>query len=95
MKKSKSQAQRIHAKRRALQRYDLALNREQLDALVKRIQTGDNVTFVLKQSNRISHYELEIEGKKVRVVYDRERHNIVTFLPPIPPWDIQRDPVEW
>jgi hypothetical protein len=50
---------------------------------------------VLKQSLRISHYELLVGEKQVRVVYDRARKTIVTFLPLIEARDIQMDPVDW
>ena len=93
MKKNKAQAQRIHAKKRALERYDLDLNREKLEEIVKRIQSGVGIRMVLRQSLRISHYEMTVQEKLVRVVYDRQRKTVVTFLPVLGTADIQLDPL--
>jgi len=95
MKKNKAQCQRVHAKKRALERYDLDLNRDALEEIVSRIQNGVGIKMVLKQSLRISHYEMTVQEKLVRVVYDRSRKTVVTFLPLIPATDIQHDPVDW
>lgn len=77
---NKSQAQRIHAKRRAEERYGLALNRQDLRDVADSIQRGDAV-HVQTTSNRTSVHDVKHKGIKVRVVYDRIRHNVVTFLP--------------
>lgn len=79
--RTKSELQREHAKKRAMERYGLTLNREQYGELVKKIQRG-NARLMQKQSLRVSVWEIEIRGFKVLVVYDKKRHNIVTFLPP-------------
>lgn len=80
MARSKDIAERKHARRRALQRYDLDLRDEDLDLITGMIQTG-KATFVEKQSNRVSVFTLKFKEKDVKVVYDRQRQNIVTFLP--------------
>lgn len=78
--RSKRECERIHAKTRAYQRYGLILNREKLQAVVRDIKTG-KATFVEKQSLRVSVFDVLIEGQMCRVVYDRHRHEVVTFLP--------------
>jgi len=76
----KLHSQRRHAKRRASERYDLHLNRMDLKQLVTKIQNSDG-KFVESLSLRTAVWLLEHEGKPVKVVYDRNRKTIVTFLP--------------
>jgi hypothetical protein len=78
--RSKLRAQRKHAKRRALERYGLGLGRSDIAEVVKKIQAGEAV-FVEKQSGRVSVWDVEVGGKTARVVYDKLRKNIATFLP--------------
>lgn len=78
--KSKKHAQRTHAKLRAFQRYGWNFNRHEMNALKNRIQNGE-AHFVEKQSNRVSVFDIDINGETARVVYDRTRHQIITFLP--------------
>lgn len=77
---NKTQAQRIHASRRAAERYGMKFGRAEQREFVKAIQTGKS-TVIEKQSHRVTVHELIIEGEPVRVVYDRIRKTIVTFLP--------------
>lgn len=76
----KSVCQRIHAKRRAEERYALELNRDDLRNIVQRIQQNQ-ATHVEKQSHRVSVFDLTYNNIDVRVVYDKNRKTIVTFLP--------------
>ena len=73
---------RIHAKRRAFQRYNIMPNDEELDVLVKRIQERQQVTFVERQSDRVTVWDLDVLGTLCRVAYDGQRKMISTFLPP-------------
>lgn len=66
---------------RAMQRYGLALNRHDYQQLVKRIQRNEG-KFLLRESNRLTHWQIDVEGQDVVVVYDKKRATIVTFLPP-------------
>lgn len=77
---TKTRAQRIHARRRALERYELDLNRHDLREVVESIQAG-KATFVRRQSLRVSIWEVTVKGQACRVVYDKLRKTIVTFLP--------------
>lgn len=76
----KSVCQRIHAKRRAVERYSLDLNRQDLRNIVTVIQSN-KATPVEKQSHRVTVFDLTYNEVDVRVVYDKQRKTIVTFLP--------------
>lgn len=80
-KLSKAKSQRIHAKRRLYQRFDIEANRAYLETIVRLIQTGKSVP-VEKQSNRITKHEIILEGKKIHAVYDKLRKTVVTVLFP-------------
>lgn len=77
---NKKRSEREHAKRRALERYDLTFTKAIRYALLDKIKRSEG-TFLFRQSRRISIWEVEHENKKYRIVYDRNRKEIVTFLP--------------
>lgn len=79
----------MHAQRRAWERYGLAIDRGLYRHLIKIIQAG-NSTFLQKQTNRVSVHEVLYQDVTYRVVYDKSRKTIVTFLPPVDPVD--KDP---
>lgn len=70
-----------HFRMRLLQRYGIALG-DRYTSCNREVQEG-RATFDFKESNTRTHWTLEIEGKQVRVVYDRGRSALVTALPPI------------
>lgn len=82
----------MHAKRRALERYGITLNRHDMRALVELIQSG-RTEFVEHQSHRVSVHRVPLGTQMARVVYDRQRQTIVTFLPPEP--NNARPPASW
>jgi len=73
--------QRLHAKRRASERLGLTLNRNDFAELITMIQDGQS-TLERKISLRQSVRRLEWRGREIRLilVYDCNRHQIVTFL---------------
>lgn len=73
---SKRKAQRRHAKRRALERYGMVVGEHTLDDMVRKIQRGEG-EFVERQSHRVTLWK--VDGR--RVVYDKVRKTIVSFLP--------------
>lgn len=81
----KQRAQRRHARGRALERYGLEFGPATRDAVLRAIQTGRS-THVAKQSHRVSVHDVDVEGATVRVVYDRQRKEVVTFLRP--EWEV-------
>lgn len=79
---TKSKWEREHAKLRAYQRYDLSLNRKDLDAIAKMIQTNHrDAIFLKRQSNRVTLWMIIYRKKSLKAVYDGQRHQVVTFLP--------------
>ena len=79
-KGSKKDAQKLHAKHRALERYGITLNKTIFRTWIEQIQTGA-AKFLERQSNRVSVFEVSYEDKAIPVVYDRLRKTIVTTLP--------------
>ncbi len=77
---TKRQCEAIHSKRRALERYNLSLNRHDLRDIVSMI-TNNQATFLLKESNTRSHWLVVYKEKKLKLVYDKPRKMIITFLP--------------
>lgn len=77
---TKKQAQRIHAKKRFLERYRLDFTKELRREFVRIIQDG-RARCLATQSNRISIFSVPYEGRWFEVVYDKTRHQVVTCLP--------------
>ena len=76
---SKAKDQEAHALRRAYLRYGLRLTQHDLHTIRNEIQEGRS-TCVQTQSNRISVHDLVYKDVPVRVVYDKMRKTVVTFL---------------
>lgn len=72
----------IHAKRRAFQRYGIILTKTLRQRIINIIQSGDRNRFtpVRKQSLTRTVFDVPLDGKTFRVVYDTKRHAIATFL---------------
>lgn len=79
MQITKAEAQVIHAKRRAFERYGVQLNRKTYHAMVRMIQSG-KALFIRRRSNRVSLFYLVYQERAFKVVHDSKRHRIVTFL---------------
>ena len=77
---SKADAEFHHACRRALERYSLCLTRSSYTALCQQIRGGHGECLG-RQSNRLSVWRVSLNGQTYPVVYDKNRHLIVTFLP--------------
>ena len=58
---TKSDVQRLHAKRRALERFDIFLSDEEYRDLATSIRRG-KAEFVKKQSNRVSLHRVRLSG---------------------------------
>ena len=80
MAKSKEACQIRHAKLRAAERYNINLSDSQYQHLCNIIRKNGS-KIVYKQSNRVTIHQLEWDGKKMIVVYDKQRNTIVSFLP--------------
>lgn len=86
MSKNKADCQRIHATKRAKERFDLDLNSKDYDQLVNMIQKG-KAKFLRKQSNRVSLFNVNFKEQDMDIVYDKNRKTVVTFLYPNTPYD--------
>lgn len=76
---NKKKAERIHAKRRALERYNLNVTEEVRNVLKSKIVRGDG-TFIRRTSRRVSVWEVAVDAAVYKVVYDKQRKEIITFL---------------
>jgi hypothetical protein len=79
-RKTKSTAQRIHAFNRFKQRTGLHFTKEVRSKFITMIKNG-KTTCVQQQSLRITVHDVTYDGKVYRVIYDKNRENIVTVLP--------------
>lgn len=76
----KRKSQKVHAKRRFIQRFGLFLSDQQYEQIVRDIQS-QKAQFIEKQSNRVTLWRVIVEDNEVVVVYDKERKSISTVLP--------------
>ena len=72
--------QRIHAKKRILERYGIVLNQDSFFELVKQIR-NQIAKFVKRESSCRTQWIVYINGQEVPVIYDNNKRTIVTFLP--------------
>ena len=79
-RKTKSDRQIEHAKRRSRQRYGISLSDYDYLQIVKLIQ-DDKAEFLEHQTQRVAVYKVEYKGDLFIAVYDQQRENICTFLP--------------
>jgi hypothetical protein len=93
MIKSKTECQIIHTQKRALERYNLELEKEDIKNITKQIRTGD-AFFIEKQSNRRLMYAVNYQGAQMRVIYDSYRDNLATILPLQPKNSVKEKPEE-
>lgn len=76
----KARAQRLHAQRRARERFGISLSNRMYGEWIRMIQEGTAI-FVDRQSQRLTRWRVPInEEESVVVVYDRNRKSIVTVL---------------
>jgi hypothetical protein len=76
---SKNICERIHAKRRAYQRYGLSFNRKDYFNIINLIKTGKSKQ-ICKQSNTRSIKKVNYNNIDLYLVYDKLRGEIATFL---------------
>jgi hypothetical protein len=80
-KLTKAQAERVHAKKRAKERYNLDLNRFDLREIIQQISLKQ-AKLLENKTNRLALYQIDVKGISCKVIYDRQRKQIVTFLRP-------------
>jgi len=78
----KRHCQKIHAKRRFAERFNVSMSIGDIYELINSIQLGKS-TLLQKQSARISKHNVFCSklNKNVTVIYDCTRKTIVTVLP--------------
>lgn len=74
---TKTEALRLHFDRRCQERLGRVLDHKQL---VRDISQG-NIKFMMKQSNRVSVFILDIEEVIYRLFYDKSRQTCITIIP--------------
>ncbi|MFA5152736.1 MAG: hypothetical protein WC554_09270 [Clostridia bacterium] len=72
--------QRLHARRRARERYDLELTNADITRIVGAIRHGESVS-TKKLTNTRTLHVVNFNEQMMRVIYDNKRHNVCTFLP--------------
>jgi hypothetical protein len=78
----KKKSQKQHAQKRAIQRYGVPIGPKTYNELCQKVQKqGPECVFLERQSNRVSMFAVILEGNWVPIIYDKQRHTIVTFLP--------------
>jgi len=77
----KKYAQRVHAKNRLKERYQIEINRHDYNMLCLIIQHKNGI-FIEKQSRTRSIWILRFQQRWLVAVYDKERKQIASFLPP-------------
>jgi len=78
--KNKKSAQRIHFRRRSLQRYGISLGSEEQKEIAGIIRNG-KALFVSRISARLSVFMVYYRDTELKVVYDSFRHSLATALP--------------
>jgi hypothetical protein len=79
-RKGKHIGQRLHASMRCLERHGFYLEPHGHRAIIDAIQ-NNRATPIERQSNRITLFRVEYNGKYLRVAYDRVRKTLATVLP--------------
>jgi hypothetical protein len=77
---NKKQSLRVHAKKRAKERYGLDLNRTQLQEIIGKCRNG-SAKLLRHHSLRVREFLVAWQGLELRVLYDKLRKEIITFLP--------------
>ena len=82
-----------HAVRRLKERYHIIISITDLDELSKKIQSGKSVCIGKMSLTRSAHL-LEIQGKSCLAIYNNRIRTIVTFMPQVEVWKLEREVVD-
>lgn len=77
---TKTEAQRIHFKRRFLERHGITLNRHDIRHIAASLRDGKG-KLISKQTNRVSIVAINFREEEYVIIYDRQRQTPVTVLP--------------
>ena len=78
-KMRKAESQRIHAKKRAAERFGVELDDASINRIIQDIQSG-KTECLYRRTNRISVHLIELAGRLAQCAYDKDRKQIVTFI---------------
>jgi len=76
---TKLKCERLHCKRRALERFGLSLNHKDMAEMAKMIQSG-KAEFIRKRTNRVTLWKITYRDNLMTVVYDNKRHSVVSVF---------------
>lgn len=80
MNRSKKKAQRIHARRRAMERFGLNLTEKVRSEIIDKIRNNESQP--LERSSPIkSIHAVRYDGEVYAVVYDKRRKELASLLP--------------
>lgn len=77
----KKEAQEIHARRRAMTRFGVTFGPGRQAEAIRQIQAQE-AKFLDRQSNRVTVWEVVVEGNTLIAIYDASRKSIATVLTP-------------
>lgn len=77
---NKTNSCRIHARKRALERYNLEVDRKLLNWFAGQIKSNKAI-FFRRKSNRVTNWIVKYNNENYLVSYDKQRKTIITFLP--------------
>lgn len=78
---TRKDAERLHAKKRAEERYGITYTKELRRKLIDAIQSNKGYIHRRSQSNTRKVITITLDGMTYKLVYNTSTHNIVTFLP--------------
>lgn len=81
-KGNKARNQNYHAKLRALQRFGVALNNDDLGRMAEVYRHDPSTTILYKQSNTRIKAIITYRGEAYPIIYDKTRHQLATVLTP-------------
>ena len=77
---NKKECQRLHARRRAMDRYGLWLSNSDIDNIVRMINAG-KVRFIETETRERAVFVICYKKTICKVAYDKQMNNICSFLP--------------
>ena len=80
-KRTKKYNQRLHAQRRAYERYDKALTTQDLANIRDMIQNGES-NYIRKLTNSRRLHSVSYNNEQYKVVYDKTRQQVCSFFEP-------------
>ncbi len=77
---SKRACEHLHAKNRAKERYGIDFTRKKHDEVVCIIHSS-KFLHTEELTRRVRLYDIMLDGVLVRILFDRKRQQVITFLP--------------